>query len=198
MGEAARDQDDPLLVWELVQRGPGFDQARVEASLSALKINLNRIQHPRQMLSSGEITNLSANGIAIGAHGKTHTALPFASDLTSELCSPRVILESALVSHRQCSIDAISFPHGAYTPQIVHRALSVGYLLAFTSDAELFKLKNGFLTSPLIGRIGVNGTDIAPSGTFRPEVLAAAFFTAPRKCSGSARKNNVRSKRESC
>ena len=198
MGEAARDEEDPLLVWELVRRGPGFEQARVEASLSALKINLNRVQYPRQMLSSGEITNLSANGFSIGAHGKTHTALPFASDLTSELCSPRVVLESALVPHRQCSIDAISFPHGAYTSEIVDRALSVGYLLAFTSDAELPKLKSGFLTSPLIGRIGVNGADIAPGGTFRPELLAAALFTVPRKCTGDTRKQNIRSERESC
>jgi hypothetical protein len=76
--------------------------------------------------------------------------------------------------------------------------LGVGYVLAFTTDAELSKLKSGFLASPLIGRIGVNGADIASSGTFRPELLAAAFFTAPRERTVSTRKANIRCKRESC
>jgi peptidoglycan/xylan/chitin deacetylase (PgdA/CDA1 family) len=124
MGDTARDVEDPRLVWEIVRRGPELGKAQVEAALSALNIELHRVDHPRQMLTRSEIRNLAANGISIGAHGKTHTALTFSSDITSELCSPRVVLEDVLASHHQRSVDALSFPHGAYTSEIVERSLA--------------------------------------------------------------------------
>lgn len=185
MGETACDVEDPRLVWEIVRRGPELGKAQVEAALSALKIDLHRVEHPRQMLTRSEIANLARNGISIGAHGKTHTALTFSSDITSELCSPRVVLDDILALHHQRSVDALSFPHGAYTSEIVDRALAAGYALAFTSDAELCVLRNGYLASPLIGRIEVDERRIAPTGRLRPEMLATAFFTAKR---GSARR----------
>jgi peptidoglycan/xylan/chitin deacetylase (PgdA/CDA1 family) len=196
MGETARDVEDPGLVWEIVRRGPELGKAQVEAALSALKIDLHRVEHPRQMLTRSEIENLATNGISIGAHGKTHTALTFSSDITSELCSPRVVLEDILASHHQRSVDALSFPHGAYTSEIVDRSLAAGYALAFTGDAELCVLRNGFLPSPLVGRIDVNGPGIAPTGKLRPEILAIAFFTAPRGRAGRALRTNARSRRE--
>lgn len=196
MGETANDVEDPRLVWEIVRRGPELDKAQVEGAFCALKIDLHRVEHPRQMLTRSEITNLAANGISIGAHGKTHTALTFSSDITSELCSPRVVLEDVLASHHQCSVDALSFPHGAYTSEIVDRALAAGYALAFTTDAELCVLRNGFLASPLVGRIEVNGRRIAPAGRLRPEMLAIAFFTAMRGRAGRAPRTTADSKRE--
>jgi peptidoglycan/xylan/chitin deacetylase (PgdA/CDA1 family) len=196
MGRTAHDADDPGLVWEIVRRGPELGTAQVEAALSALKIGLHRLAHPRQMLTRSEIVDLAINGITIGAHGKTHTALTFASDITSELCSPRVVLDDILASHHQRPVDALSFPHGAYTDDIVDRALAAGYALAFASDAVLCTLKNGFLTSPLVGRIDVNGPGIAPTGKLRPEILAIAFFTAPRGRTGRALRTNARAKRE--
>jgi peptidoglycan/xylan/chitin deacetylase (PgdA/CDA1 family) len=180
MGDTACDVEDPGLIWEIVRRGPLFEKAQAEAALSALKIDLHRIARPRQMLTRSEIANLARNGLSIGAHGKTHTALTLSSDITAELCSPRVVLDDILASHHQHSIDALSFPHGAYTSEIVDRALAVGYALAFASDAELCVLKDGFLTSPLIGRIDVDGPRIAPTGRLRPEMLAITFFTATR------------------
>jgi peptidoglycan/xylan/chitin deacetylase (PgdA/CDA1 family) len=196
MGDTARDVEDPRLVWEIVRRGPELGKAQVEAALSALNIELHRVDHPRQMLTRSEIRNLAANGISIGAHGKTHTALTFSSDITSELCSPRVVLEDVLASHHQRSVDALSFPHGAYTSEIVDRSLAAGYALAFTTDAELCDVRNGFLASPLVGRIGVNGQRIAPTGRLRPEMLAIALFTATRGRAGRAPRTTAHSRRE--
>ncbi len=189
MGRTAHDVEDPRLIWEIVRRGPELGKAQVDAALSALQIDLHRVEHPRQMLTRGEIATLAMNGISIGAHGKTHTALTFSSDITSELCSPRVVLGDIMALHHQRSVDALSFPHGAYTSEIVDRALAEGYALAFTSEAELCILRNGFLASPLVGRIEVDGRRIAPAGRFRPEMLATAFFTAKRGRAGPAPRN---------
>src|SRR5258708_34283871 len=109
MGEPARDVEAPGLVWEIVRRGPELGKAQVEAALSALKIDLHRVEHPRQMLTRSEIRNLAANGISIGAHGKTHTALTFSSDITNELCSPRVELKAVLPPHHQRPVMRRSF-----------------------------------------------------------------------------------------
>jgi peptidoglycan/xylan/chitin deacetylase (PgdA/CDA1 family) len=196
MGDTARDVEDLGLIWEIVRRGPELENARVEVALSALKIDLHRVEQPRQMLTRSEIRNLTANGISIGAHGKTHTALTFSSDITSELCSPRVVLEDVVASHHQRSVDTLSFPHGAYTSEIVDRSLAAGYALAFTSDAELCILRNGFLASPLVGRIEVNGQRIAPTGRLRPEMLAIALFTATRGRAGRAPRTTAHSRRE--
>jgi peptidoglycan/xylan/chitin deacetylase (PgdA/CDA1 family) len=189
MGRTLHDVEDPRLIWEIVRRGPELGKAQVDAALSALQIDLHRVEHPRQMMTRSEIVNLARNGISIGAHGKTHTALTFSSDITSELCSPRVVLDDILASRHQRPVDALSFPHGAYTSEIVDRALAAGYVLAFTSDAELCVLRNGYLASPLIGRIEVDGRRIAPTGRLRPEMLATAFFTAKRGRAGRAPRN---------
>jgi peptidoglycan/xylan/chitin deacetylase (PgdA/CDA1 family) len=183
------DVEDPRLIWEIVWRGPQLEKAKVEAAFSALKIDLRRVAHPRQMLTRSEIANLAGNGISIGAHGKTHTALPLSSDITTELCSPRMVLEDILALHHQRPVDALSFPHGAYTSEVVDRALAAGYAFAFTGEAELCVLKNGFLTSPLIGRIDVDGHRIAPTGRLRPDRLAIDFFTATRGRAGRASSN---------
>ena len=180
-GDKAGGPDDPNLIWNIVRRGPELDQAQVHAALSKLQIDLHRIVLQRQMLTHDEIAELAANAISIGAHGKTHTALPFASDVAAELSSPRAALADIVAAHGQHSIDALSFPHGAYTPNIVEQALAAGYTLLFTSETELSVLKNGFLSNPIIGRLDVDDRRIAPAGKFRPDILATSLFTAARR-----------------
>jgi peptidoglycan/xylan/chitin deacetylase (PgdA/CDA1 family) len=189
IGGSAYDAADPKLIWNIVRRGPDLEQAEVESALATLKIDLHRIRHPRQMLTKSEVANLAFNGISIGAHGKSHTALPFASNIAIELCWPRVVLNDLVAPHHHGSIDALSFPHGAYTSEIVDHALASGYRLAFTSDAELCVLSTGFLMSPLLGRIDVDARRIAPTGTFRPEMLATTFFTAAWRQAGLGSRN---------
>jgi hypothetical protein len=165
-----------------VRRGPGLDEAQVRAALSKLEIDLHRTRHhPRHMLTKDEIGNLVIEGLSIGAHGKTHTALPHSSNVAAELRWPRAVLTEIVAAHSQDRVDAMSFPHGAYTPEIVNEALTAGYKLLFTSQAELCVLKDGFLVSPLVGRIDVGGRRIASNGRLRPEVLATCLFGAARQ-----------------
>jgi peptidoglycan/xylan/chitin deacetylase (PgdA/CDA1 family) len=181
LGGRTYNPDDPQLIWDIVRRGPGLAEQWVHAALSGLNIDLRRIKHPRQMLTRDQIGNLAVSGLSVGAHGKTHTALPFSSDIATELRWPRAVLSDILAAYGHGSVDALSFPHGAYTPEIVDEALAAGYTLLFTGDAELCVLRNGFLVSPLLGRIDVDERRIAPRGRFRPEVLATSLFTAPRR-----------------
>src|SRR5258708_13976762 len=99
MGRTAHDVEDPRLIWEIVRRGPELGKAQVDAALSALQIDLHRVEHPRQMLTRGEIATLAMNGISIGPHGKTQTSLPFSSDIPISLCSPRVVLVDIIALH---------------------------------------------------------------------------------------------------
>ncbi|OKO85533.1 hypothetical protein AC629_18810 [Bradyrhizobium sp. NAS80.1] len=186
LGRGEHDPDDPKLIWDIVRRGPELHDEQVQAAFSGLDIDLNRITWPRQMLTRDDLAHLVASGVSIGAHGKTHTALTSSSDVATELSHPRAVLNDIVMAHGQSSVDALSVPHGAYTPGIVDRALAAGYELVFTGDAVLSRLKNGFLVSPLVGRLDVDGRRIAPTGDFLPEVLAASLFIAPQRQSGVA------------
>lgn len=167
----------PKLMWDIVQRGPELDEAQVQAALSELRIDLRRIKHPRQMLTRDEIGKLVIEGLSIGAHGKTHAALPLSSNVAAELHRPRAVLTEVAAAR----VDALSFPHGAYTADIINQALAAGYKLLFTSEPELCVLRNGLLASPLLGRIDLDGRRITSNGRFRPEVCATALFAAARR-----------------
>lgn len=186
IGECPHDLEDAELIWDLVRRGPQLKEAQVHAALSMLGIELCRIKQPRQMLTRDEIAKLAISELSIGAHGKSHTALPFSSDIATELCRPRAILTDILTDIVAChgqgsvqdSVDAMSFPHGAYTSELIDQALDAGYKLVFTGDAELCGLERGLLKSPKVGRVDIDGRRLAPNGKFRPDVLAATLFTA--------------------
>jgi peptidoglycan/xylan/chitin deacetylase (PgdA/CDA1 family) len=191
IGGSTCDPEDPTLIWDIVRHEPDRDEALVQTAFSKLKIHLRRIKHPRQMLTEDEIGNLVNKGLSIGAHGKTHTALPFSSNIEAELVWPRTVLNEIVAAHGHGSIDALSFPHGAYTSEIVDQALAAGYKLVFTSDAEICALKNGFLVSPLMGRLDIDGRRIASSGGFRPELLAISLFTAARRPARTASRHDL-------
>lgn len=176
--EGASDLEGADLIWDLVRRGPQLKEEQVHAALSMLGIELYRLKRPRQMLTKAEIAELVTSGVSIGAHGKSHTALPLCSDTEAELRSPRAVLSDIVAGHGQGSVETLSFPHGAYTSDIVDQALDSGYTLVFTGDAELCSLESGLLNSPKVGRLDVDGRRIAPNGRFRPGALATSLFTA--------------------
>jgi peptidoglycan/xylan/chitin deacetylase (PgdA/CDA1 family) len=176
-GPPPRDAHASTLIWTIVQRGPQCSTREIEPALASLGMNLMRDAHPRQMLAPVEVLELARSGIAIGAHGKTHTALTFASDLASELEAPRTVLNEILAREPGMMVNALSFPHGAFTPDIAARAFASGYELAFATGEALNPLSCGFLQSAVVARVNVDGTHIAAGGRLRPERLAAAFFT---------------------
>lgn len=175
-----QDPDDPNLIWRIVRKGAELDEARVREAMSALKIDLG-INGRYQMLTADDIRKLVANGISVGAHGKTHVAMSLSSDLSAELRSPIAVLSHIVGLHGQSQLDALSFPHGAYNSGTVGQALAAGYKLLFSGEAQLLVLKDGLLTEPLIPRIEIDSRRIAPSGRFRPDCLASLLFTAPRR-----------------
>jgi len=164
------------VVREIVRAGPSYALAAVESALGA-PIDLKRISEPRQMLNREDIIELARHGVAIGAHGKTHTALDYAQDLTDELETPRATLRALLGRSARPGMDALACPHGVYTPGIVDRALATGYRLVFTTDGGLAALVKGRLRGSVIGRINVDGQRIAGNGRLRPERLAVTLFT---------------------
>lgn len=166
-------------VWEIVRRGPQLRGSEVRVALSKLSKPLVRSSAPAQMLQVAQIRNLIRNGVAVGAHGKTHSAFPTATDVAAELRVPRCALQELLADESQDAIDALSFPHGAHTREIVDQAFQDGYRLLFTVREELTPVVRGQLTSAVVGRINVSGPSFAPHGRLRPELLAFHFFRRP-------------------
>jgi hypothetical protein len=176
-------------VWEIVRRGPQLSEPDIQVALSRLRKPLTRLSDPVQMLNVEQIQLLVRDGVAIAAHGKTHSAFPVAKDVTAELREPRRVLQQAIAADSQDAVFALSFPHGAHTPEIVNQAIQEGYRLMFTSREELTPLLRGRLMTPLVGRINVSGTACAPHGRLRPELLAFHFFRRSHaKCEQTFRK----------
>jgi peptidoglycan/xylan/chitin deacetylase (PgdA/CDA1 family) len=173
------DNNIPAQVMEIVRRGPQLSEADLKVVLSKLHKPLACVGDPAQMLAAEQIRRLFRDGVAIAAHGKTHTAFPLARDVTAELREPRRVLAEILAADSQDAIYAVSFPHGAYTPEIAMRAMTEGYRLMFTTREELSPLARGRLTTPLVGRVNVSGPAFARRGRLQPELLAYHFFRRP-------------------
>src|SRR5262249_14535752 len=173
--------DDHTLaaVWEIVRCGPQLSAPNVEFALAKLRKPLTRDSDPAQMLTTEHARALVRHGIAIGAHGKTHTAFPLAIDLAAELREPRRVLENVLAGKAQVTVNALSFPHGAHTSDIIDQAFQEGYRIVFTSQEELSPVSHGCLRTPVSGRINVSGPSFAPRGRLRPDFLAFHFFRRP-------------------
>jgi len=95
-----------------------------------------RVGVPAQMLAAEQFRRLFRNGVAIAAHGKTHAAFPVARDVATELLQPRRVLSEILAADAIC---ALSFPHGAYTPEIARQATREGHQL-MSRRARSFRL----------------------------------------------------------
>lgn len=163
---------------DLGRRAPPLPDATVDALFAGLRHPLARVTAPAQMVDLAQLRALRDGGVAIGAHGLTHCALPLAPDLARELREPRRVLSGAL-GVAPDEVRALSFPHGAYTPAVAERARAEGYELLFSSDAQLTPAPGGRPSGSVLGRINVSGTHHAGGGRLRPELLALSFFRAP-------------------
>jgi peptidoglycan/xylan/chitin deacetylase (PgdA/CDA1 family) len=172
-------EDTAGMVEDIMRRGPQLRDSDVEVALPQLGTLLRRPNSRSQMLSRKQVRALSNQGIAIGAHGKTHVALRFATDLGAELQQPRQVLKELLACRPQQIFDALALPYGDGTPEIIDRAIREGYQFVFTTRPELTPLNSGFLHACEIGRINVSGPILAPDGRFRPELAALEFFRLP-------------------
>lgn len=134
----------------------------------------------RAMMTRGQVAELAAAGIEIGAHGMSHEPIPSTSDLDAEIAAPRAEL-GAMVDDLPDAIDSMSFPHGSYDARCIAAARSAGYSFIFTSDTTLHPLRAGAPTSDVIGRIGIPADAISDdAGELREELLALWLMRRPR------------------
>ena len=173
---------DPAALMTAVLEGANqLTPPEVEAVLSMMRdpVELRSGGGPPQMLSAAQLRHLHSNDIAIGAHGKTHTALTRARDLDSELREPRRVLAETLSLDSPRAVRTLAFPYGAYDPRVLEHATREGYELVFTIRPEITMLARRRLTSSVLGRINVHGPTVAPDGVPKYEQLAHVFFRAP-------------------
>lgn len=130
----------------------------------------------RHMLKPADLATLSAEGVAIGAHGAAHLPLSLLPDAGSDLARGRAALAGLLPGDR---IAALSFPHGRYDAAALAAAWAEGFELVFTSDACLNPAPSG-RPAALLGRISVDTSGIADAaGRFNVGRAATWLFHRP-------------------
>jgi len=183
--DAPADRLPPIaeMVRDIIRRGAELGESEGRVQLARLREPPSPEDGPAKMLTADQLRRLVENGVAIGAHGKTHTAMSLASDVTRELRAPREVLARALGAEPDRAIRTLSFPHGDFTPEIVEQAKEEGYTLVFTSEEHLTPLPDGRVSAPRIGRVNISGVYLAPPEGVRDEVLALRLFRAPHAAS---------------
>jgi peptidoglycan/xylan/chitin deacetylase (PgdA/CDA1 family) len=178
-GEAPRDTSE--LLRDIRGHWTNLSDIEVETLCRAvLRQPLDRLTSPAQMLTSEQVKRMHAAGIAIGAHGRTHSSMPGSTDLDTELRQPRRTISNLLGLPSPDDINALAFPYGEYSEQVVTRALDAGYKLLFTFSSRLNPLPHGRLVSSVLDRVNVSEPKLAPDGATTPERLARYFFFLPR------------------
>lgn len=165
------------------ERAPALDEAGLEALITHLSKKTraerdaifapleDRIHDTRRhMLTEAQIRRLRANGIAIGAHGRTHEPLVACEDLEDELAQPRARLGEILGE----PITTLALPHSRFTPEVLRRAAQAGYELVFTGEQQLAPSRTVPFT---IGRVPITPGAVSDDArVFRPERLALNLF----------------------
>jgi peptidoglycan/xylan/chitin deacetylase (PgdA/CDA1 family) len=133
----------------------------------------------RQMLTTGELRALVADGVAIGSHGKTHEPMTSVLDLEAELSGARNMIAhaSGLSPSR---VNSLSFPFSKQNHNVVQRARLVGYQLLFGGGLSLTPLAAGL--PDLIARVGLTAHEITDRrGNLSGARLAAMLFRRPHR-----------------
>jgi peptidoglycan/xylan/chitin deacetylase (PgdA/CDA1 family) len=132
---------------------------------------------PPAMLSNGQLSALAASSHVIGGHGMTHRPLSKVGDLKQELHRAQESLSSHLKGQ---PIEAMSFPHGAFSDAIVAACRSAGYKYLFSSEAVLNDVGAKLDAVRPLGRIHIpERAIVGRSGRFQPELLASWLFLRP-------------------
>lgn len=104
----------------------------------------------RQMLTLRELEGSDTKHLVIGGHGHTHSPLTLCADPRAELLASQRMLGALSQGLR-----SMSFPHGAWSSDLVTEARSCGFEWIFTSDAILADVSHLDKFAPIIGRIHV-------------------------------------------
>ncbi len=127
----------------------------------------------RQMVTLTDLKSASDGMLlAIGGHGHTHTPLTLAADPMSELQASQNALN--LLNQR---VRSMSFPHGAWTHELVDQARMSEFEWIFTSEPKLIDVSQWPEPLPAIGRIHVPENEwTCKDGCIVPARLATFLF----------------------
>jgi peptidoglycan/xylan/chitin deacetylase (PgdA/CDA1 family) len=129
-----------------------------------------------QMLTLDQLHELRSAGLELGGHGLSHEPLAGHPGAPEEIRQSRERL-SELLGGRP--VASMSFPHGSYDEAAL-AAAQAEYEVVHTSVATLNPTVDGRLTSPVLGRIGIAGEQLADGeGRLRPDLLAPWLFRRP-------------------
>lgn len=100
--------------WFIVSRDIGGNSRWTDPGVSS-----------RPMLDRGQLREMQAAGMEIGAHSHSHVRLSTLNDdmLKHEVSTPRHILEELL----QCDIESFAYPYGDHNQRIVDAVHDAGY-----------------------------------------------------------------------
>ena len=124
-----------------------------------------------QMLTEAELIGADRDCVEFGAHGHTHAPLTTVAIPEAELQRSQT-----LVGALQPSVPSMSFPHGAYTEQILALSHQAGFKLVFTSDPTLLSMQQ--TRARKIGRIHIPENEWTTEGgriSF-PKLATFLFF----------------------
>ncbi|MDR2111719.1 MAG: polysaccharide deacetylase family protein [Candidatus Accumulibacter sp.] len=126
----------------------------------------------RQMLCAEDLPRLKPL-FAIGGHGHTHGPLPESRFAADELRLSRDRLTRLGACH-----DVMSFPHGAYTENLLELVRRAGFRFVFTSDPCLVNTETHERETAAYGRIHVpeNQWTCDGDGISRARLASFLFF----------------------
>jgi len=179
--------DDIWLRLGLSGEAPGVDfAAACIAGLTGLAVEIRNgaIERlplpdgelPPRMLTAADLACLHEGGFAIAGHGHTHEPLTLCDDAKKELEQSRVTLTGLPFA---AAADAMSFPHGRYTMELMRCARIVGFDLLFSSDSRLTPV-DMLKARPIMGRAEINMEMLREEAGYPiEESLAFWLFTQP-------------------
>jgi peptidoglycan/xylan/chitin deacetylase (PgdA/CDA1 family) len=134
---------------------------------------------PPAMLGTHALKRLAESGHGIGGHGFSHQALTKVIDAPEELHNSRIVLSSHLDGD---AIESMSFPHGAYSDDVVAKSRAAGFRYLFSSDACLNRVDVSVNGPRPVGRIHISERAITDrTGRFDPVKLATWLFLRPAR-----------------
>jgi peptidoglycan/xylan/chitin deacetylase (PgdA/CDA1 family) len=159
---------------QIIRQLGNYERSVVETVTNMMTVS---DQSSPAMLSTEKLANLLAGSHTIGAHGLTHRRLSEIPDLEDELRRAKEKISGHLNGQE---IEAMSFPHGVYSDNIVAQCRSVGYKYLFSSDACLNAIPTSTDVALPIGRIHISERALVnEKGEFQPAELATRLFLQP-------------------
>lgn len=148
-----------------------------EASRMALLADATAlVEMPRQMLNAAELQLLQGGNFELGAHGHTHAPLTALPHATKEVADSMAWLKSTSAMPL-----AMSFPHGAYSPDLVDAAHEAGFDYVFTSTPELQPTDSNLHAAVTFGRIHIPENQwTCERGEISFPLLATFLFFRPK------------------